>query len=90
MQKDAKPNWNNPAKEQLRAFETLKEKGTSPPVLALPRAGKTYMLDTDPSAYQLGCTLLQEEDDESWKPVDYWSYLLNSAERKYSAMERVV
>lgn len=46
------------------------------------------MLDKDASAYQPGCTLLQEQDDYTWKPAEYWSYSLNLAERNFSATER--
>lgn len=60
MQKDDDHDRDNSTKEQLKAFNTLKKNVTSPPVLALPRAGKTYMLRTDASAYQFECTLLQE------------------------------
>ena len=86
--KDASPNFENPTDEELEAFETLKQRMTSPPVLALPRHGKPYIVDTDASAYQLGCALLQEQDDETYKPVGYWSYSLNDTERNYSPTER--
>lgn len=65
MRKEAYPDWEIQTKKQLKAFETVKEKMKSLPVLALPRADKTYMLNTDPSAYQLGCTLVQEQDDDT-------------------------
>ena len=56
--KDAKPNWHEPTHEARAAFEFLKEQLVAPPVLALPKRGCTYMIDTDASAYQLGATLL--------------------------------
>ena len=86
--KDASPDFANPSDEQLRAFETLKERLTSPPVLALPKIGRPYVVDTDASAYQLGCALLQQQDVDVWKPVGYWSYTLTDTERDYSPTER--
>ena len=86
--KDATPDFDNPTTEQLEAFETLKTKMTEPPVLALPRTNQPYTLDTDASAYQLGCALLQEQDDKTTLPVGYWSYSLNDTERNYSTTER--
>jgi len=49
------------------------------------------MIDTDASSYQLGASLLQQQDEESpnvWTPIGYWSKSLNDAERNYSATER--
>lgn len=86
--KGASPDFESPTKAQLEAFETLKLRLISPPVLALPRPDRPYLIDTDASAYQLGCTLLQEQEPDQWSPVGYWSYSLNSAERNYSATER--
>lgn len=87
--KDADPDYENPAENQITAFNELKSRMISPPVLCLPRLGKPYLLDTDASAYQLGCTLLQEQDEPGdWRPVGYWSYALNESERNYSATER--
>ncbi|CDF39628.1 Ribonuclease H (fragment) [Chondrus crispus] len=87
--KDSDHDFDNPTKVQLQAFESLKAAMISPPILALPRYGRPYLLDTDASAYQLGCTLLQEHDEPNdWPPVGYWSYSLSDSERNYSATER--
>ena len=58
LKKDAKPKWHEPTREARAAFEFLKEQLVAPPVLALPKRGCPYMIDTDASAYQLGATLL--------------------------------
>ena len=49
LRKDAEPDWENPTDEQTRAFETLKTRLISPRVLALPKAGRPYMIHTDVS-----------------------------------------
>ena len=68
--KNADVDWDRPTDAQVKAFEELKNGMVSPPVLALPRLGKPYVIDTDASAYQLGCTLLQQQDEPgSWHPV---------------------
>ena len=72
--KDADPDYDNPTAAQVQAFEDLKSRMIAPPILALPRYGRPYTIDTDASAYQLGCTLLQEHDGTNdWRPVGYWS-----------------
>ena len=63
LRKDEEPEWENPTDELTRAFETLKTRLISPPILALPKAGRPYMIDIDASAYQLGATLLQQQDE---------------------------
>lgn len=63
--KDTDRDWDGTAKKQTQVFQTLKEKVTSHLVLALTRACKTYMLETDASAYQLGCMSLQKQDDNT-------------------------
>ena len=87
--KDADPNFDDSTEAQLQAFETLKERMINPPILELPRHSRPYMIDTDASAYYLGCTLLQEHDrPKDWRPVGYCSYSLIDSERNYSATER--
>ena len=73
---------------EYQAFEILKNKLMIPPILALPRHGYKYTLDTDACEYQVGCTLLQEQPSGDKHPVGYWSRSWTSAERNYSTTER--
>ena len=86
--KDADPDHDNTTAAQIQAFEDLRSQMIAPPILALPLYGRPYMIDTDASAYQLRCTLLQEHDGTNeWRPVGYSSHSLNDSERNYSATE---
>ena len=79
LRKDAEPDWENPTEEQRNPFETLKARLISPPILALLKAGRPYMIDTDASAYQLGAMLLQQQDEykpNDWVTIEYWSKTL--------------
>ncbi len=87
LKKGAKPNFGNNSTDQLESFAKLKMSLVSPPVLALPKAGLPYVIDTDASSYQLGCALLQMHGDEP-RAVGYWSRSLIPAEQNYSAAER--
>ena len=86
--KDADPDFYNPTEDQLQAFENLKKCIIALPILALLQYGRPYMIETDASAYQLGCTLLQEHDKlNDWRPGGYWSYSLTNSERNCSTTE---
>ena len=54
----------------------------------LPKHDKPYVIETDASDYQIGCTLLQEGNDGLVHPVGFWSRSLTQAERNYSATEK--
>jgi len=73
---------------QLAAFEYLKERLTSTPILALPRREGLFILDTDACAVQVGCTLLQQQPDKNTLPVGYYSRGLILAEKNYSTTDR--
>ena len=91
LRKDAEPHWDSPTNDELEAFETLKRKFVTPPILGLPKANRPYMIDTDASAYQLGATLLQHQNEtepNEWTPIGYWSNTLTDCERNYSKTER--
>jgi RNase H-like domain found in reverse transcriptase len=75
-------------KEQLLAFETLREMLLQPPILALPRREGRYILDTYASDGHIGCCLSQEHPDGLRHPNGYWSRSLNPAERNYSTTEK--
>jgi hypothetical protein len=70
------------------AFNTLRDRLLSPPVLALPRAKGQLWLDTDASDVQLGCCLLQLQPDGKPLPSGYWSRTIKSAYRKYFTTEK--
>jgi RNase H-like domain found in reverse transcriptase/Reverse transcriptase (RNA-dependent DNA polymerase) len=72
---------------QMNSFCLLKDLLCSAPVLALPRQGCTYVLDTDASGGQVGCVLQQEQDGQL-RPLGYWSKTLSSAEENYSTTEK--
>jgi len=89
MTSSKRPNrWGTLSDEALGAFEELKRRPTEAPILALPRRQGTYTLDTDASAGQVGAVRLQEQPDQSTRPVGYWSRSLNAAQRNYSTTER--
>lgn len=68
--------------EQQEAFETLKERLITAPVLAMPIDDGLYYLDTDASDTGLGAVLTQVQDGVE-KPVAFASRSLNQAERNY-------
>ena len=59
-------------KEHQRAFEELKEKITSQPVLALPRREGKFRVEIDASGHAIGGVLFQEQE-EKWKPIAFLS-----------------
>ena len=69
---------------QQSAFDTLKEKLSSPPVLAYADFSKPFILHTDASIEGLGAVLYQEHDGLE-KVVAYGSRGLRKAERNYPA-----
>lgn len=70
------------------AFYTLITAITSPPVLAIPRRGLRYSLDTDASKYQVGCALFQTQEGGERRPIGFWSRTLTAPEKNYSVSEQ--
>ena len=54
--RDSDTDFYNPTEAQIQAFETHKKCMIAPPILALPQHCRPYIIGTDASAYQLGCT----------------------------------
>lgn len=65
------------------SFSALKEAMSTAPVLAIPDEDEHYELVCDACGYGVGAVLMQRE-----KPVAYYSYKLNSAERNYPTGEQ--
>ena len=65
-----------------RAFQELKHRLTTAPILAAPQDEGTYYLDTDASATSLGA-VLQHEQSGTLRVIGYASRSLSDAERRY-------
>lgn len=69
------------------AFQDLKQALSSPPILALPREGQQYILDTDSSEFAMGAVLSQVQDGEL-RVIAYASKQLSRRERNYCTTRR--
>jgi len=78
-QKNATFVWNQECEE---AFQALKERLISAPILVPPRDEGQYVLDTDASDTALGAVLQQEQDGQL-RMIGYASRALTNAERRY-------
>lgn len=83
--KDRRWKWGD---HEQRAFEELKLRLSTSPILCQPSFEKPFVLRTDASAYALGAVLMQGENPTEERPIEYASRLLTSAERNYHTTER--
>ena len=76
-------------KECQEAFDILKNKLTTAPVLTYPHRERKYILHTDASENAVGAVLNQyNETTNSEQPIAYYSRKLKDTENKYSISER--
>jgi len=75
--------WTDECQE---AFDILKEKLTSAPILSYPDFEQRFIVKTDASTRALGGVLCQEIDGRH-HVVAYWSKTLTDVQRKYTIME---
>ena len=73
--KEVKFEWNNMCE---RAFQELKRRLTSAPILIVPERGQRYIVYYDASKDELGCVLMQSE-----RVVAYGSQQLKNHEQNY-------
>ena len=69
--------------EAVEAFDLLKTKCVTAPVLAFTNFEKPFLLETDASSCSLGAVLSQKQDDDKYYPVTYASRELKGEEKKY-------
>ena len=69
--------------DALAAFQELKMKCLTVPVLAFADFKKPFLLETDASIEGLGAVLSQKQDDDRYHPVTYASRGLKGGELKY-------
>ena len=68
--------------EAVEAFNLLKTKCVTAPVLAFADFEKPFLLETDASSCGLGVVLFQKQDDNKYHPVTYASQELKGGEKK--------
>ncbi|KAL3692362.1 hypothetical protein R1sor_006013 [Riccia sorocarpa] len=83
--KDVPFVWTDQCQE---AFETLKEKLVTAPVLVAPNWNKIFHVSVDTSLLATGAILSQLDDKKREHPIHYASRQLSKSEIKYSATER--
>ena len=82
--KNVKYHWSE---EQEKAFESLKEALITPPILRYPDFKREFIVNTDASGTAIASILTQKYDGVE-HPIIYSSRTLNSAEQRYSTIER--
>ena len=78
--KDVSFDWNPDCEE---AFASLKGGLAFPPVLAYPRFGDDFTLETDASIRGLGAVLSQVQSDGKLHPIAFATQALSSCEENY-------
>jgi hypothetical protein len=85
LKKEVRYEWTS---VQQNAFESLKEKLITAPILAYPDNTKEFILFTDASDIALGAILSQKDDKGHEKVIAYASKSLTTAEKNYSTTEK--
>src|SRR5699024_6537812 len=84
LKQNVKFEWNPICDE---AFQVLKSRLISPPILSFPDFTKEFILTTDASQFAIGSVLSQGEIGKDL-PISFASRVLNKAEQHYSTIER--
>ena len=71
-----------------QAFQELKKRISSPPILRLPGVSQPFILQTDASHFGVGAVLLQEDTAGEKRPIAFASRKLLPRESRYSTTER--
>ncbi|KAM4061891.1 reverse transcriptase (RNA-dependent DNA polymerase) [Hirsutella rhossiliensis] len=74
--------------EQREAFDQLKRLAIEAPVLAFFRPELPTRLETDASRNATAGVLWQEQPDQTWKPVGFFSRTMTPAERAYPIQDQ--
>ena len=85
LQKGSLYRWNEQCQ---KAFEELKERLTSAPILAYPDFKKEFRLETDASDFGIGAVLAQKDEEGKERVIAYASRTLSKPERNYTTTEK--
>jgi RNase H-like domain found in reverse transcriptase len=81
LKKNKKFEWTE---ECMEVVDKLIKAVISNLVLLRPDFKKPFVLEVDASQYATGAILYQQDPDEHWRPVSYYSKSFNEAERGYN------
>lgn len=84
LRKDSRWKWQD---EEEMAFQTLKQKLTSRPILAIYNPAARTEVHTDASQAGIAGIILQEQESKLLKPIGYFSRQTNVCESKYHSYE---
>lgn len=80
---DHRTNFEPINKKKLSAMNELKDALVPPPVLALPISSGHVILDTAACDKHVGCMLLQKQEDDTARTIEFWSSTPNNAEKRF-------
>ena len=83
--KDVAFKWTNDCQQ---AFDELKKKLTTAPVLAYPSMQRPFVVYTDASGVGIGAVLAQPDEDGEEKVVSYLSQKLTPTQQRWTVSER--
>ncbi|RHW30408.1 hypothetical protein D1B31_23760 [Neobacillus notoginsengisoli] len=73
---------------QQEAFDTLKQRFTTAPILVYPDIDAEFRLETDASDYATGTVLSIKCPDGDYRPVAFSSHALSAQERNYQVADK--
>lgn len=73
--------------DTIRSFEKCKADLAEAALLSFPKSGLPLSLCTDASDFAVG-SVLQQYENQSWKPIAFYSKKLNDTQRRYSTYDR--
>jgi hypothetical protein len=83
--KDLEWEWTKEAEE---AFNDIKHRFTTAPILVMADSERPMRVETNASDFAYGSILSQLENDGKWHPVAYISKALTEAERNYNVHDK--
>ncbi len=75
------------AERQQDAFDELRHRMVTAPVLAYPQFDRPFVFETDACQQGVGCVLSQEDGDGNLRPIAFASRSLTQAEKNYAITE---
>ena len=79
-------HWSS---EEQKAFNNLRDKIVSTPILTLPDNSRPYRVEADSSNFATGAVLSQQcTEDRKWHPVVFLSKSLSPVERNYEIHDK--